>query len=329
MIVKSILPEGLTMRPATPADFESIYDLVRAYELVHFGKVISTLEDIRTGWTGPDTNLEEYSRLVFDQSGRLVAYAQLDHARSTKFYVGMCLHPDYSDQRLGDYLLELVESWARERMALAEPGMRVTMNGWLPSGDRVGRQRYERVGLQEIRRFWTMEIEMNAEPSAPIWPSGIELRPYVPQRDERAVFEVIDAAFQDHWGHISNRFEEWKHWTLERENFDPTLWFVAYAGEQIVGGSFCVDEGELGWVDDLAVLRSWRGKGLGMALLLHSFGEFYRRGKRKVGLGVDSQNLTGALRLYQRAGMQQMRENISYEKELRAGVELSTRSLAD
>lgn len=316
------------MRPATPADFESIYELVRAYELVHFGTVISKLEDIRTGWTGPDTNLAEHSRLVFDQSRRLVAYAQLDHTRHIKFYVSVRLHPDYSDQRLGEYLLELVESWAREGMALAEPGMRVTMNGWLPSGDRVGHQRHERVGLQEIRRFWTMEIEMNEEPAAPVWPDGIELRPYVPQRDERAVFAVIDAAFQDHWGHIPNRFEEWKHWTLEREGFDPTLWFAAYAGEQIVGGAFCVDEGELGWVDDLAVLRSWRGKGLGMALLLHSFGEFYRRGKRKVGLGVDSQNLTGALRLYQRAGMQQIRENISYEKELRAGVELSTRSLA-
>ncbi|HEV2582694.1 MAG TPA: GNAT family N-acetyltransferase, partial [Ktedonobacteraceae bacterium] len=82
-----------------------------------------------------------------------------------------------------------------------------------------------------------------------------------------------------------------------------------------------------GWVNTLAVLRPWRKQGLGMALLLHSFREFYQRGKRKVGLGVDSQNLTGATRLYQRAGMHVAREHITYEKELRAGIELSTQIL--
>ena len=85
---------------------------------------------------------------------------------------------------------------------------------------------------------------------------------------------------------------------------------------------------DIGWVDTLAVLRPWRRKGLGMALLLHSFGEFYRRGRRKVGLGVDSQNLTGAARLYERAGMHVARQYISYQKELRAGKELSTQTIA-
>lgn len=329
MIVNTNLPAGLTMRPATSADFENIYGLVQAYELVHYGKVDSKLEDVRQGWTAPHTDLAEDSRLVFDQAGHLVGYLWIEHSRYAKFFIIVRLHPDYSDQRLGAYLLELAESWAHERMVQAEPGARVTLNCWLPESDNAGRQRYERVGLQEVRRFWTMEIEMSAEPPAPVWPAGIELRPYVAERDERAVFEVIDAAFQDHWGHIPNRFAEWKHWTVEREGFDSSLWFVAYDGEQIVGGSFCVDEEERGWVDTLGVLRSWRGKGLGMALLLHAFGAFYRLGKHKVGLGVDSQNLTGALRVYQRAGMYKVRESVSYEKELRAGVELSTRVLVD
>ena len=82
-----------------------------------------------------------------------------------------------------------------------------------------------------------------------------------------------------------------------------------------------------GWVDTLGVRRPWRRKGLGMALLQHSFGEFYRRGKYKVGLDVDSQNLTGATRLYERAGMHVARTYISYEKELRAGIELSTQAI--
>jgi len=329
MIENTILPDGLTMRSATLADFATIYKLVQAYEAVHYGMVDVTFEGFTTDWTAPDVNLAEDSRLVFDRDERLVGYIRMIHEQYAKYHFACRIHPDYTNPLLGEYLLELAEAWARERMVQAQPGVRVTLSGWLPGTDVAGCQRYERAGLQDIRHFWRMEIELNAAPPVPAWPKGIELRPYVPGRDERTAFEVIDTAFQDHWGHTPHSFEEWKHWTIERENFDPSLWFVVYKDEQVVGGSFCILEGEYGWVDNLAVLRPMRGQGLGMALLLHSFGEFYRRGKRKAGLGVDSQNLTGALRLYQRAGMHRVLENVSYEKELRAGVELSTRTLAD
>jgi GNAT superfamily N-acetyltransferase len=291
--------------------------------------VEAKLEDVLRNWTAPNVNLAQDSCLSFDQAGRLIAYMRLEHTRYTKFSVYVRVQPDYSEASLSEHLFELAEAWARERMVQAEPDVRVTLGSWLPESDEVGHQLIKRAGLREIRRYWDMEIEMNEAPPAPIWPEGIELRPYVPERDERLVFDLIDEAFLDHWGHIPGRFEEFRHWTIERENFDPSLWFIAYDGEQAVGGALCIDEDEHGWVDDLAVLRPARGKGLGAALLFHAFGEFYRRGQRKVGLGVDSQNFTGALRLYERAGMKKIKENISYEKELRAGVELSTRELRD
>ena len=70
----------------------------------------------------------------------------------------------------------------------------------------------------------------------------------------------------------------------------------------------------MGWVGTLGVRRPWRKRGIGLALLRHSFNEFYRRGKRKVGLGVDAQNLTGALRLYESAGMQSTRRSTSTKR---------------
>ena len=84
---------------------------------------------------------------------------------------------------------------------------------------------------------------------------------------------------------------------------------------------------DMGWVSTLGVRRPWRRKGLGLALLQHSFGEFHRRGKCRVGLGVDADSLTGATRLYEKAGMEVHRQYASYEKELRAGVDLSTQSM--
>jgi ribosomal protein S18 acetylase RimI-like enzyme len=138
-------------------------------------------------------------------------------------------------------------------------------------------------------------------------------------------YDLVETAFQDIWGNIPLRFEEFRHRTVKRPTFDPSLWFLAYQGAQAVGAALCRNEGESGWIDDLAVLRIARGKGLGTTLLLHAFGELYRRGQRKVRLDVDSQSLTGAQRIYQRAGMQTVKELVRYEKELRAGVELSTR----
>ena len=199
----------------------------------------------------------------------------------------------YPDPHLGEYLLELAEAWARERMVQAELGVRVTLMGWLPNNDAVGRQRYEHAGLQENRRFWDMELEMNEKPPVPVWSEEIELRPYVLGRDERLAFDLVETAFQDIWGNIPLRFEEFRHTPVERPTFDPSLWFLAYEGTQAVGAALCRDEGESGWVDDLAVLRTARGKGLATTLLLHAFGELYRRAQRKVSLGVDSQSLTG------------------------------------
>jgi ribosomal protein S18 acetylase RimI-like enzyme len=65
------------------------------------------------------------------------------------------------------------------------------------------------------------------------------------------------------------------------------------------------------------VRRPWRQRGLGLALLLHSFNNFYQRGDRAVGLGVDAQSLTGATRLYEKAGMRVTRQHDLYEKIIR------------
>jgi mycothiol synthase len=107
---------------------------------------------------------------------------------------------------------------------------------------------------------------------------------------------------------------------IDREKFDPTLWFLAFDGNEIAGISLCAYQMDYGWFDTLAVRRPWRRKGLGMALLQHSSGEFYRQDKNKVGLDVDSKNLTGATRLYERAGMRVAKTYVSDEKELRVGV---------
>src|SRR4029079_12656768 len=105
--------------------------------------------------------------------------------------------------------------------------------------------------------------------------------------------------------------------------FDPTLWPIALdrlSGE-VAGFSLNRYRMGIGWIRTLGVRRRWRKRGLGEALLLHSFDEFYKRGTKTIGLGVDAQSPTGATRLYQRAGMHVAAEYVIYEKELRLGRE--------
>jgi ribosomal protein S18 acetylase RimI-like enzyme len=167
-----------------------------------------------------------------------------------------------------------------------------------------------------------MQKELDGQLIEPVWPTGIALRPFDIERHARAVYDAEDTFFQDHWGHLREDYAQWRHWTVERADFDPSLWFVAWADDQIAGISLCEDA-ELPWVASVGVARAWRGKGLALALLYEAFGTFTRRGRHRVALGVDSENLTGATRLYKRAGMHVAHENILYEKELRAGVDLS------
>ena len=104
---------------------------------------------------------------------------------------------------------------------------------------------------------------------------------------------------------------------LASERFDPTLWCVVRAGDEIAAGTICTGETYGGgFVQSLFTRRPWRKQGVGTALLDDSFGRFWERGEHSVGLGVDAANDTGAFRLYERAGMAPVLGWVMYEKQL-------------
>ena len=315
------------VRPPMMSDLEALHRLLEICDIAEYGAPDFTLEDLRTLWQGPTFNLATDAWMVVAPGDRLVGYADVQHRQHVRIYTLVRVLPEFAGQGIEENLLHLAEEWARRQIPLAKPGARVTLFSWGSNLNSTAQQGLLKAGFKEVRRSWRMEIGMSQVPAVPEWPDQITVRTFVPERDIRTVYATIEEAFQDHWGHMEGNFDEWKHWTIERENFDPTLWFLAFDGDEIAGASLCTYQMDYGWVDTLAVRRPWRRKGLGMALLLHSFAEFYRRGTYNVGLTVDSQNLTGATRLYERAGMHVARIYVSYEKELRAGIELSTQAI--
>jgi mycothiol synthase len=176
-------------------------------------------------------------------------------------------------------------------------------------------------GYRMVRSSWTMEIELGVEaPAEPVLPEGIEIRRYRHPEDEQCVYEAMQEAFIDHWGFHPVTIETWREFNVKTRTFEPDLWLVAWAGEQVAGASLnnparAGDPG-YGWVGTLGVRRDWRRRGLGEALLRRSFAALHARGLRKVRLAVDSENPTGATRLYERAGMRVVRQSNTWERAI-------------
>lgn len=333
------LPPGYTARPATMDDLEAAVELFNTCSMALQGVKTYKVEDLRREWAYPGFDQETDSRAVFAADGQLAGYYDVFDQGEPHVTISVWgkIHPAHTDRGIGDYLLAWAEQRARQMMVLAPAEARVTMLSFSLAMDTATRSRLERAGLQLIRQSFRMVIELDQEPAAPVWPEGITVRTADWERDLPAVVAAVREAFADHWGHVATPFEEelerWRHWYGSDPSFDQTLWWLAMDGEEIAGASLgkarMTDDPAMGWVNMLAVRRPWRRHGLGLALLQQSFGEFYRRGQKRVGLGVDAQNLTGALRLYERAGMRSDPnwQHCTYEKELRPGVNLVTQQL--
>jgi mycothiol synthase len=309
-------------------DLTAAATMLLVSEMAEHGRAMTTEHDLRVRWEKtPGYDISRDVWLIVAPDGQLAAMIGVGHRDAERMYASPRVHPDYADLGLYDVLIELGVERARELTVEAQEGARVTFNVFCAEKNAEFHQALERAAFKHVRSDWTMQIDMDAPPPEPTWPEGVELRPYTPAM-LYAIYEADNEAFRDHWGHLPVQFEAWQTWTVKREGFDPSLWFLAYEGDEIAAFALCEYEQSEGWIGELGVRRPWRRKGLGLALLYQAFGEFYRRGISRVSLNVDSQNLTGATRLYRRAGMRPVEQRDMYELELRAGVELSTATLA-
>ena len=270
-------------------------------------------EDLATWMTAPDVNLETDARIAVE-GGRLTGAVDVMAQPLPKFWIDCRVLPSESDA-----LREALLDWAEERTYEWASGQEdAVARFYTSSKDEQTRRAVERRGYRLIRHSYRMRIDFDEEPAEPDWPDGISVRPATPE-DFRALHEAHQESFQDSWESHPEPFEEWCHWMTGYPTFDPSLWFVAEDGGKIAGFSLCKPhdaEEDVGWVRLLGVRRPWRGRGLGRALLVHSFGEFWRRGFHAVALGVDASSLTGANRLYENAGMRVVKHHDIFEKQL-------------
>ena len=320
-IEEAHLDPSLSLRPVQWTDVNAVAKLIYAVcEADGDVTVAVTPEDLENEWKSESFNMGRDAFLVETQDGRVVGYEDFYNMKD-HYHLNAdgYIHPEFKGLGIGASLLSTVETRAREEMKLAEPDLRVFIRSTIDNKDEDGHNLHKAEGYFPIRFHWRMETKLRQAPSTVIFPDGVELRPFVKDDHSVAVWQADNEAFRDHWGSHDSTYEDWSHRRFGKSDFDPTLWMIAWDGDQIAGFSINRFRMGIGWIGTLGVRRPWRKKGLGLSLLQYSFGEFYKRGMTTIGLGVDASNPTGATRLYQRAGMYVASEFATYEKELRAG----------
>jgi ribosomal protein S18 acetylase RimI-like enzyme len=311
------MPEIFTFRPPTFDDLDAVVRLICRYDESITGEPESYADEVRAvrlDWEDDAVDLEQDSRLVFDSTGELVGYLIVYRGSSEDapgvidFYVD----PVVQESTLGRQLLAEGEA----RLLTMLPKRAEALSSCYLH-DEVSNQLLRMANYNLERYFWRMVIDTAQAPQAEALPDGIQLRPFDPERHAEAVYEAFEEAFADHWEHHRDPFEVWRHYLLDRDDFDPRLWLIAYAGDEIAGFALCFPREEMGWVRALGVRRPWRRRGLARALLIEAFAVFKQRGAAKVGLGVDAASPTGATHLYTQVGMQIEQQYTTYRKVLR------------
>jgi mycothiol synthase len=319
--------DGLTSRLYREGDAAAVTQLITRGDVADQVPWRVSVEEVESWLSRRNENFDPTRDLrLFEVDGRPVAYWQVEWVDTTdgerEYRIGCAVDPDWRGRGIGSWMLAEAEAFARER-ARALPSDRPHLFGnWQPDTARPAIRLVERYGYKPVRYFFDMvRPTLDGIVEFPI-PEGLELRPVTDDQ----VLQLWNAdveAFQDHWGGFDgspDRLDEWKR----DPKWDPSLFVVAWDGDEIAGGVFNeinATENEAfdrkrGWLASVFVRRPWRRRGLGRALVARSLVVFRERGMTSAGLGVDAANPTGALRLYEEAGFEPEFRSTAYRKPM-------------
>ncbi len=296
------LPLGYVSRPLTAGDIIAVWELEAVGEAYDDGVVEVDLSDLEAEWRQPDFDPAIMSIGVF-LGDQLVGYAQVFRGRAEAL-----VHPEHRERGIGSALM----CWTWE---VARGEGRVRVGQTISENEKAAEALFRANGYEYGHTSWILRIDLSDPPPPTVLPAGYRFRPYRPGEDDREIFTLIDAAFEE-WRGLSSEsmgFDNWVAAILYK--VPPELVVLVDDGTCIVGAAIGYDYGAdvEGWIDEIAVERAHRGQGLGRALLEESFRRYWALGRRQCGVSTDSR--TGALGLYEHVGMSVRRTYTRWMKQ--------------
>jgi len=308
------------------ADFPPMMRIIDAAAKADQQESGETLEDLKHDYAHL-TNCDPYQDLIISEMhDEPIAYARVEwwqeedpNDRIYGHFVNIL--PDWRDQGIEITIIQWCEARLRqiagEHPQDSQRFYQTYSNEFKPRFNKI----LESQGYRPARFFIEMSRSLENIPTAEL-PEGIEVRPVI-KGEERKVWNASMDAFRDHWGYSEPKEE---HYTSYKGSkyFQPDLWQVAWEGDEIVASVMnYIDhdynqkyDRKRGWTEDISTRKAWRQRGIAKALIVRSMHMHKAIGMTEVGLGVDTNNLSGALKLYEGLGYKKEKTFINYRKSL-------------
>jgi mycothiol synthase len=330
MVTPAQIQAKVTFRPFKgPSDYPKMLSVLQGSKAADAIEDADTLEGITELYEQLTNCSLATDMIMVESNGQLVGYGRTfwkkeANAATWLYYHSAFLLPAWRRRGVGRAMLR----WLEQRASAVS----------LEQGHPRGAERYfqafcreteqdkaallEREGYSPVRYFFEMvRPDLDSIPACPL-PPGLEVRP-VRTAHWRAIWEANVEAFRDHWSEPEHPETEYQAW-LKNGEFQPEIWKVAWdAGSNEVAGMVLgyIDHEQnkrqrrrRGWTENICVRRSWRKRGLARALIAENLRELKTHGMTEAALGVDSENLTGALRVYESMGFRAVRRDAVWRK---------------
>lgn len=262
---------------------------------------------------------------IVEADGKTIGYKRVtwwEELDGTRIYghFGFLL-PEWRGKGIGRALLRHSEARLREIAASHPVGKRFFDSGAADTSPGLT-QLLESEGYEPVRHFYEMvRPDLENIPDLPL-PDGLEVRPVQPEQ-YRAIWDAEVEAFKDHWGEAEVEEADYDRW-LTQPMFQPQYWQVAWDGDQVAGmvrnfvdADFNAKFGKKrGYTENISVRRPWRKRGVARSLIASSFRLLKDLGMEEAALGVDTENPSGALQLYEGMGFRTVKRFTAFRKPM-------------
>ncbi|HSU37859.1 MAG TPA: mycothiol synthase [Propionibacteriaceae bacterium] len=275
---------------------EAVHRLVADSEAVDQGAALN--EAALLHLRHPDDRVRH---LQATRSGQLIGYAQLE-AGGDQTTGQLLVAPAYRRQGVGTLLVQRMLTEAVTPLQI-----------WA-AGDRPAAQALAaRTSMQPVRTLLIMTRPLRGDLADPVPVPGVQIRTFVPGRDEEAWLAVNAAAFAHHPEQGRMTIDDLRD-RMAESWFDPNGFFLAVRDDAVVGFHWTKQHpNRLGEVYVLGVDPA-RGRGLGKALLLTGLRHLEHQGNSVVQLYVEADHAR-AVGLYQAYGFSTASRDVMYAQQ--------------
>jgi len=319
-------PAGVEARPIDKGDAGAWAELLAAKEKVDQEGENYDADDLIEELSDPKLDAEK-DTIGLWADGAMVGYAAVRWRANVidvdRVGTEGTVHPEWRGRGLGAALLPWIIRRAGEVHAERHPEVDGEINTGAISTNVGAHDLLTSHGFEECRYFFHMQRTFDAPVPEVTVPEGLKVVAYDPSYDQR-LMDAHNEAFMDHWGSTPKDEETWKVWFTGSRAFRGDVCRLVVDGDKIVayalGYEYVADTEATGirevYIGQVGTLRSHRGRGLARLALAELLTESQRTGYKRASLGVDADNPTGALGLYERLGFTQVSKTISYRLPL-------------